>query len=78
MCECLSKTEKLLKDKTGDPKTYISYVYMVSLNKRIPAIEAIYREKKKDGSFCRKKTSMNIIYSYCPFCGEKVDIKQKK
>lgn len=38
----------------------------------LPSIEILYRKKKKDGSFTAKEFSMEMTYSYCPFCGKKL------
>ena len=36
-----------------------------------PVIEATYRNKKKDGTFNKKESTISIAYPFCPFCGKK-------
>jgi hypothetical protein len=74
MCDCIAKTEKKLREDTGDPDAYIlcgfSFPEDGSIKNFIP-IRIEYRKKKKDGSL-GKRTEGNVVGAYCPICGKKI------
>lgn len=72
MCDCFDKVEANLKEKTGDPEVSLNYMYaMLSFEKK-PVIEATYWNKKKDGTFNKKESTISIAYPFCPFLWEEV------
>lgn len=72
MCDCFDKVEANLKEKTGDPQASLNYMYVMPSFEKRPVIEAIYRKKKKDGTFNKTKSIISLAYSFCPFCGKKL------
>lgn len=74
-CECFSRIETKLKEKTGDPEAKIKAVMLFN-EKGIemrPVIPFTFRNKKRDGSFNKKIEESSITYSFCPWCGKKMD-----
>jgi hypothetical protein len=84
MCKCIteieSKTfEAVQKQKEGEfTKGNITPSSFVIENNKFKArathseYEFTFAPKKKDGTIGKaKKQSVNIIHTYCPFCGEK-------
>ncbi len=65
------KVEANLKEKTGDPEASLNYMYAMPSFEKKPVIEATYRNKKKDGTFNKKESTISIAYPFCPFCGKK-------
>jgi hypothetical protein len=85
-CGCYERVKQKLREKTGDENTDLNYGF-VELGKEIegkqllelaPIITASYRDKKKDGTFKKKMTNLNIIASFCPFCGTKINDDSNK
>lgn len=72
MCDCLDKVEADLKENTGDPKASLNYMYAMPYFGNKPIIEAIYRKKKKDGTFNKTQSTISIDYAFCPFCGKQL------
>lgn len=73
-CDCFEQAKVKVRETTGDPNAKIRGV-LVPVNgwwSLLPSIEILYRKKKKDGSFTAKEFSMEMTYSYCPFCGKKL------
>ncbi|MFS2841769.1 MULTISPECIES: hypothetical protein [Parabacteroides] len=60
-----------MKEKTGDPEASLNYMYAMPSFEKKPVIEATYRNKKKDGTFNKKESTISIAYPFCPFCGKK-------
>lgn len=72
-CNCREEIEKVAREEFGDPLAKLRGViaFQESSLQFKPSIEIIYRKKKKDGSFSKTVTSMELVYEYCPFCGKK-------
>lgn len=73
-CDCFEKAKLKVREATGDPHAKIRGVF-TSVDGKIcllPSIEVLYRKKKKDGTFAKKDSSIDLTYSYCPFCGKKL------
>lgn len=60
MCDCFDKVEANLKEKTGDPEASLNYMYAMPSFEKKPVIEATYRNKKKDGTFNKKESTISI------------------
>ena len=74
MCNCIETMEKLISEKTGDPDAYLGVSYNpLDLSEKPTGMYAMYREKKKDGTFKERETRIGIVPTYCPFCGKKYD-----
>lgn len=73
-CECFSIIETKLREKTGDPRAKIKTATVFNENgiEEVPTIPLIYRKKKNDGTFCKKVEETSVTYSYCPWCGKKM------
>ena len=74
-CDCRTKLEKELRENLGDPLAKLNGVFhfVGSQLQFAPTVEVIYRKKKKDGSFCKKESTMQLSYPFCPFCGKPFD-----
>lgn len=73
-CDCFEQAKIKVREATGDPLAKIRGVF-TSVNGKIcllPSIEVLYRKKKKDGSYTKRDSSIELTYSYCPFCGKKL------
>ena len=81
-CDCKSKLEKELRENLGDPLAKLNGVFHFVGNQMqfAPTVEVIYRKKKKDGSFCKTESTMQLSYPFCPFCGKAYDesVESKK
>lgn len=73
-CNCFHEAEMKVREVTGDPHAQIRGVVADVDGKWgiRPTVEILYRKKKKDGTFSAKQSSMELAYSYCPFCGKKL------
>ena len=79
-CDCFEQAKVKVREATGDPLAKIRGV-LAPVNGKwclLPSIEILYRKKKKDGSFTAKEFSMEMTYSYCPFCGKKLIEDEEK
>lgn len=73
-CNCFEQAKMKVREVTGDPHAKIRGVIapVNGILCLLPSIEILYRKKKKDGTFTAKEFSMEMTYSYCPFCGKKL------
>ena len=73
-CFCRAKVEKLVCEQTGDPMAKLRGMIIIDKEgaQFRPTIATVYRKKKKDGSFCKTESELEISYEYCPFCGRKL------
>ena len=72
--DSLEEAKEKVREATGDPHAMIRGVF-TPINGKIrllPSIEVLYRKKKKDGTFCKSQSSIDLTYQYCPFCGKKI------
>lgn len=72
MCDCFDKVEANLKEKTGDPEASLNYMYAMPSFEKKPVIEATYRNKKKDGTFNKKRKYYIYRLSFLPILWEEV------
>lgn len=73
-CDCFEQAKVKVREATGDPLAKIRGVF-TSVNGKIcllPSIEVLYRKKKKNGSYSKRDSSIELTYGYCPFCGKKL------
>lgn len=79
-CNCFEEANISLRKATGDPEAYVRGVFRLIGSSLIftPSVEIIYRNKKKDGTFNVRPTSMELTYTYCPFCGKKLEDDPEK
>lgn len=82
-CNCREQIEKILRERLDDPFAKMRGVICFGKNGVVqfkPTVAILYRKKKKDGSFCKSESEMELAYEYCPFCGQKFenDGKEKK
>jgi hypothetical protein len=80
MCECLKEIRKNI-EKSGDyPNAKLMSSNQINMKARVGeprfretagTLEITYNKKKKDGSISKKKEKVNMLYTHCPFCGEK-------
>ena len=77
MCECLANTEKLLTEKMLEINPGSEVVERVELQNttflmpsfnKVPYNPALGKYKKGNRVM---KFTMSMIYTFCPFCGEK-------
>ena len=82
-CNCIDEVEKkLVSAGYEDAKiggigfTFTTKAIDVSLN-----VPVTYKSKKKDGTYAKNRKSLNLLSTYCPFCGmltKKADLKEAK
>jgi hypothetical protein len=61
-CNCFEDAKEKVREATGDPHAMIRGVF-TPINGKIrllPSIEVLYRKKKKDGTFCKSQSSINL------------------
>ena len=75
MCDCFKKIEEKLKEHTGDRYARLNHVLYLSRDgaAKKPIVEGIYHKRKKDGTFCKEESVLQVSYEYCPFCGKKLE-----
>jgi hypothetical protein len=78
-CDCIEKIEAAIRKDTGDPEARFKVGFRFIKEKAIKPliyipIEVSYRKRKKDGTFGRIK-EMDMIGTFCPFCGKKIGEK---
>ena len=77
MCNCITDTENKLKELVENDKKYPNIGLVPDENnkwKSKPYLEFIAEGKyeTKNGNIRSKKESLNVTFSYCPLCGEKL------
>lgn len=75
-CDCREKIMKMAREQLDDPLANIRGVICFGKDGVVlfkPTVAIMYRKKKKDGSFCKAQSEMELLYEYCPFCGRKFD-----
>ena len=75
-CNCISRVEKLIKEKTNESGCLDTSIGVPS-GIAMVNVYGLFHKQKKDGSFCEKWNQVNIIPEYCPFCGKKY-VEDKK
>jgi hypothetical protein len=87
-CDCIDKLEKKFGDHiTNELNNRFKAVQIIEygfVNKSlIPAgqiyveMEAKYSFIKKDGNLSNpKKKTVNVFFTFCPFCGQKLNISE--
>lgn len=74
-CNCKEQITKMVREQVGDPLAKLRSI--ICLGKSgvhfKPTVAILYRKKKKDGSFCKTESEMELAYEYCPFCGRKFE-----
>lgn len=76
-CDCISKVEKLIKEKTNESGCLDAGIGVPS-GVAMVNIYGLYRKQKKDGTFMEKWQQVKIFPEYCPFCGKKYIEEDKK
>jgi len=71
-CNCIDEVEKkLVSAGYEDAKiggigfTFTTKAIDVSLN-----VPVTYKSKKKDGTYAKNRKSLNLLSTFCPFCGK--------
>lgn len=79
MCNCIESVENNIREKTGDQLAQMRGTLGIDGNKLkfMPTIEVLYRKKKSDGTFAKNKTSIELAYDFCPFCGQPLYNKEE-
>lgn len=79
-CDCREKVEKMIRDKVGDPLAKIRgvIVFKEGSVQFMPTVAILYRKKKKDGTYSKNESEMELSYGYCPFCGKKLYDDEKE
>lgn len=75
-CDCREQITKMVRKQLDDPLANIRGVICFDKDgvaQFKPTVAIIYRKKKKDGSFCKRQSEMELSYEYCPFCGRKFE-----
>lgn len=74
-CNCREEIEKMLREELQDPlaKMRGMICFVGGKVQFKPTVPILYRKKKKDGSYNKSETEMELSYGYCPFCGTKFD-----
>ncbi len=73
-CDCYNKVKNMIREQTGDPKATFNGMIVFDKQVRwIPTIEVSYHKKKKDGTFSKRLSKIDLSYEYCPFCGKKIN-----
>lgn len=73
MCDCIEKTNEVIREKFEDPEASINVGFSFGGNKltvRPFGLAAQYRKKKKDGTFYNNKATVSIVPVFYPFCGK--------
>lgn len=70
----------MIREKTGDPAAKMRGIICFAEGgvQFKPTIAIYYRKKKKDGSFNKTETEIELAYEYCPFCGQKYNEETKE
>jgi hypothetical protein len=77
-CDCISKVEKIIKEKTNESGCLDASIGVPSGVLKVN-IYGMFHKQKKDGTFREKWETLNILPEYCPFCGKKyVDDKKEE
>lgn len=75
MCDCVEKIIELLQENCGDNEAKMNGVsFCIGNNNRIQTfMTGSYRFRKKTitGEFYKTKTSGNVVFAFCLFCGKK-------
>lgn len=75
-CNCREQITKMVREQVGDPLASLRGMICIGKNGVLhfkPRVAIMYRKKKKDGSFCKAQSEMELLYEYCPFCGRKFE-----
>lgn len=75
-CNCISKVEQLIKEKTNESGC-LDVGIGVPSGLAMVNIYGMFHKQKKDGTFREKWEKVNIFPEYCPFCGKKY-VEEKK
>ena len=75
MCDCVEKIIELLQENCGDNEAKMNGVsFCIGNNNHIQTFMTgsySFRKKTITGEFYKTKTSGNVVFAFCPFCGEK-------
>ena len=85
MCDCVEKIIELLQENCGDNEAKMNGVsFCIGNNNQIQTFMTgsySFRKKTKTGEFCKTKTRGNVVFSFCPFCGQEYnftkDVKEE-
>lgn len=72
MCDCLTKTEELLKPKN----TRLGVAFIVTNENEMVVRPLILTEQIEKGR--GKGKAVNMLPSFCPFCGTKYNITREE
>ena len=82
MCECVEKIIELLQENCGDNEAKMNGVsFCIGNNNQIQTFMTgsySFRKKTKTGEFYKNKTTDSVVFSFCPFCGEKYNFGDVK
>lgn len=67
-CKCITNWNQKLKERFGDSAS-VNYALMSDGTARV-VITGFYHPQKKDGSLAKNTKDVNLLPSYCPFCGQ--------
>lgn len=83
MCDCINKTEDrvfnelFLKEfrevEVVNPRCHFENRYIGGKYPLYAPIRMDYHQKTKSGKEVKKHKVYNMTFSYCPFCGEKIN-----
>lgn len=73
-CDCRTKIETELREN-GYHLAKLNGVYSFVGNQMqfMPMIEVVYYKNKKDGTLCKRESTISLSYPFCPFCGKKFE-----
>ncbi|MEG2412880.1 MAG: hypothetical protein RSA29_10380 [Clostridium sp.] len=82
-CNCIAEIKERLKDKLRKDDEYQGKDISLNINnlawlfkggqRMYSVVEISYPWVTKTGKDRVNKSSVNIVYSYCPFCGNKIE-----
>ena len=82
MCDCIEKAAASLQEKCGDDEARMNGVsFCIGNNNQIQTFMTgsySFRKKTITGGFYKNKTTDSVVFSFCPFCGEKYNFGDVK
>lgn len=75
-CNCINNIEERLKAQYGETAC-VNKGYMSDGTIRA-IVEGLYHKTKRNGDHEQKWTEINLLATYCPFCGKPYEEKKKE